>query len=128
MPLVRIDLNAGKSAQYRQTIGEIVYRAMVGILNSPEDDKFQVLTDHPNGDLNVTQSYLGIEHTSDVILIQITLNLGRSTEQKRAFYKRVADDLNSQLGLRREDVIINLVETGKENWSFGNGEAPYATA
>lgn len=128
MPLVRIDLNAGKSAQYRQSIGEIVYRAMVGVLNAPEDDKFQVLTDHPNGDLNVAQSYLGIEHTSDAILIQITLNLGRSIEQKRAFYRRVADDLNAQLGLRREDVIINLVETGKENWSFGNGEAPYATA
>lgn len=87
-----------------------------------------MLTEHPLGDLNVAKSYLGIEHTSDAVLIQITLNLGRSTEQKRTFYRRIADDLHAQLGLRREDVIINLVETGKENWSFGNGEAPYATA
>lgn len=128
MPLVRIDLNAGKPAQYRQAIGDIVYRAMVDVLKSPADDKFQVLTEHPLGDLNVAKSYLGIEHTSDAVLIQITLNLGRSTEQKRTFYRRIADDLHAQLGLRREDVIINLVETGKENWSFGNGEAPYATA
>lgn len=128
MPLVRINLNPGKPAQYRQAMGDIVYRAMVDILKSPEDDKFQVLTEHPPGDLNIAKSYLGIEYSSDVILIQITLNLGRSTEQKRAFYRRVADDLHAQLGLRREDVIINLVETGKENWSFGNGEAPYAIA
>jgi phenylpyruvate tautomerase PptA (4-oxalocrotonate tautomerase family) len=128
MPLVRIDLSAGKPAQYRQTMGDIVYRAMVDILKSPEDDKFQVLSEHPLGDIHVAKSYLGIEHSSDAVLIQITLNLGRSTEQKRAFYRRVADDLHAQLGLRREDVIISLVETGKENWSFGNGEAPYATA
>lgn len=128
MPLVRIDLNAGKPAQYRQAMGDIVYRAMLEVLKVPEDDKFQVLTEHPLGELNVAKSYLGIAHTSDVVLIQITLNLGRSTEQKRAFYRRVADDLHAQLGLRREDVIISLVETGKENWSFGNGEAPYATA
>lgn len=128
MPLARIDLNAGKPAQYRQSIGDIVYRAMMEVLKVPADDKFQVLTEHPIGDLNIAKSYLGIEHTSDAVLIQITLNLGRSTEQKRAFYGRVADDLHAQLGLRREDVIISLVETAKENWSFGNGEAPYATA
>ena len=28
MPLVRIDLAAGKSADYRRTIGEVVYHAM----------------------------------------------------------------------------------------------------
>ena len=28
--------------------------------------------------------------------------------------------------LRREDVLISLVEVRKEDWSFGNGEAQYA--
>jgi 4-oxalocrotonate tautomerase len=36
------------------------------------------------------------------------------------------DGLHDKLGLRREDVVINLVEVKKENWSFGNGEAQYA--
>ena len=61
-----------------------------------------------------------------VVLIQITLNQGRTVEQKKAFYKRVADDLHARLGLRREDVIINLAEVAKENWSFGSGEARHA--
>jgi phenylpyruvate tautomerase PptA (4-oxalocrotonate tautomerase family) len=46
---------------------------------------------------------------------------------KRAFYKAVVDGLHQRLGHRREDVVINLVEVKKENWSFGNGEAQYAT-
>jgi hypothetical protein len=28
--------------------------------------------------------------------------------------------------MRREDVVINLVEVAKENWSFGGGIAQYA--
>ena len=39
----------------------------------------------------------------------------------QAFYKRVANDL-AELGLRKPDVVINLVEVAKENWSFGDGE------
>ena len=64
----------------------------------------------------------------DAIVIQVTLNEGRTVEMKRAFYKAVADGLHERVGLRREDVVINLIEVKKENWSFGNGEAQYAQA
>ena len=126
MPLVRIDLNTGKPAASRSEMGKLVHRAMVDVLGVPEDDRFQVIAEHPAGELIVTPSYLGIAHGPDAVVIQITLNRGRSVEQKKAFYLRVADDLHAQLGVPREDVIISLVEVAKENWSFGNGEAPYA--
>ena len=51
---------------------------------------------------------------------------GRSIEQKKAFYKRIVDDMNTQLHVRPQDVVINLVEVAKENWSFGGGIAQYA--
>ena len=63
----------------------------------------------------------------DFVFIQVTLNAGRTLDVKRAFYRAVADGLHERLGLRREDVFISLVEVPKENWSFGNGEAQYAT-
>lgn len=126
MPLVRIDLVTGRPAGHRRQLGDLVYQAMVDILKAPQDDKFQILTEHPPSDLNFAKSYLGIEHGDEPVLIQITLNQGRSVEQKKAFYQRVAEDLHSQLDVRREDVIINLVEAAKENWSFGSGLAPYA--
>src|SRR5262245_1424134 len=127
MPFVRIDLIRGKSAEYRKTLGEIVYRAMVDLINVPENDKFQVITEHPPEDLNLSESYLGNHYSKDVILIQITLNSGRSVELKKAFYKRIADDIHTVLKTSREDVVINLVEVAKENWSFGGGIAQYAT-
>ncbi len=126
MPLVRIDLAAGKSADYHAAIGDAVYEAMLATLGVPKNDRFQVITEHAGSDFVVDPTYLGIERTRDAVLIQLTLNAGRTVEKKQAFYKAVADSLHERLGLRREDVFINLVEVVKENWSFGNGEAQYA--
>ena len=126
MPLVRIDLAAGKPSSYRKELGSVVYEAMVSALNVPEDDRFQVIAEHPSGDLVIDPGYLGIQRSPDCVLIQVTLNEGRTVEAKRAFYKAVADGLHDRLGLRREDTFINLIEVKKENWSFGNGEAQYA--
>ena len=126
MPLVRIDLIRGKSPEFRNMVGEIIYNAMIDVINVPKDDKFQIIAEHTSEGLNFAQSYLGNNYSQNIILIQITLNAGRTVEMKKAFYKRIADDLSTQLKVRPEDVIINLVEVAKENWSFGGGVAQYA--
>jgi 4-oxalocrotonate tautomerase len=127
MPLVRIDIPEGKSLEYGVKVGQVVYEAMLACLNVPKHDHFQVITEHPRAGMQIDREYLGIQRSDDCILLQITLNTGRSVEMKQHFYKAVADGLHEQLKLRREDVLINLVEVMKENWSFGNGEAQYAT-
>lgn len=125
MPLVRIDLARGKSAAYRQTIGDVVYDAMVSVLKAPADDRFQIITERDPSDQIADETYLNIKRTKDCVFIQMFLLDGRSTQQKQDFYKAVADGLHERLGHRREDVFIGLVEVPKENWSFGNGEAQY---
>ncbi len=126
MPLVRISLREGKPETYRRAIGEAVHRAMVETINVPALDRFQVITEHTPAGLIYDPAYLGITRTVDVIFIQITLNAGRSVEQKRALYARIVALLAENPGVRPQDVLINLVEVPRENWSFGNGEAQYA--
>ena len=126
MPFARISLPAGKSADYRKTAGDVVYEAMLPTLKAPEGDRFQVITEHAATDLVTDPSYLGITRTKDAVIVQLTLNEGRSVEQKKDYFKAVADGLHDRLKIRREDVFINLVEVKKENWSFGNGIAQYA--
>ena len=126
MPFVRIDLIEGKSAEYRKSIGEVIYDAMRSTIDVPENDRFQVITEHKPENFIFDPTYLGVSRTKDCVYIQITLNAGRAVEKKRAFYKAIADGLHERLKLRREDVFINLVEVGKENWSFGNGVAQYS--
>ncbi|HXM10037.1 MAG TPA: tautomerase family protein [Terriglobales bacterium] len=127
MPLVRIDLLAGKTPEYHTQIGQIVYQAMLDVLNVPKNDRFQVITEHAKTGLQFDRDYLGVHRSDDCIFLQITLNSGRTVEMKQRFYKAVADRLHETLKVRREDVFINLVEVAKENWSFGNGEAQYVT-
>jgi phenylpyruvate tautomerase PptA (4-oxalocrotonate tautomerase family) len=126
MPLARIELAQGKSVEYRRTIGEVVYDAVVEILKAPKDDRFQIIAEHTADNFIVDPDYLGIKRSADCVIIQLTLNEGRTLEQKRAFYQAVASGLHQRLKLRPQDVFINLVEVKKENWSFGNGEAQYA--
>ena len=126
MPLVRISLMKGKPEGFGKKVGEVVYRTMVDTINVPAKDNFQVITEHDKNSLIYDPSYLDVRRTDGVIFIQITLNEGRTGEVKKAFYKTLSERLHKELGVRMEDVFVNLVEVKKENWSFGNGSAQYA--
>lgn len=126
MPLVRINLLEGKTAEFKSQLGELVYESMLETIGIPEEDKFVVVNDLKAEELIFSTNYLGVDRTDGIVIIQITMNEGRTTEVKKALYKTVADKLNNQLDIRKEDVFINLVEVNKENWSFGNGIAQYA--
>lgn len=125
MPLVRIDLRKGKNPTYRQKIGSVVYDALVSV-GVPANDRFQIIAEHEAEGFQFDPDYLGIHRSDDLVIIQITWNEGRSTEQKQALYKAINDGLHTGAGIRREDVFISLIEVKKENWSFGNGIAQYA--
>ncbi|MFM0340993.1 tautomerase family protein [Paraburkholderia fungorum] len=126
MPLTRIALRAGKPAEYRKALTASIQRSLVDTFNVPKDDIFMLITEHEAGNFVYDNQYLNIDRSDDLVVIQITLNNTRTLEQKKALYKRMADELAESPGLRREDVFINLVEVLKENWSFGNGIAQYA--
>ena len=126
MPLVSISFLKGKPESFGKKVGEVVYRTMVDTINVPADDNFQVITEHAGDSLIYDPGYLNIARGDGVIFIQITLNEGRTVELKRSFYRTLAERLHDELGIRIEDVFINLVEVKKENWSFGNGIAQYA--
>jgi len=125
MPLVRIDLQKGTSADYRATVGRVVYDSLLSI-GVPKDDRFQIITEKSSQEFLFDRTYLGIDRSDALIIIQITLNEGRTTDTKKKLYKAIADGLQAHLSVRPQDVFINLVEVKPENWSFGNGEAQYA--
>jgi 4-oxalocrotonate tautomerase len=126
MPLVRVSLRQGKSGDYKQAIGDGVYNAMREVFNVPEEDRFVVISEHSESEFQFSKSYLDIVRSDDLVIIQITANNTRTTEQKKALFARIAELLSQHPGLRQQDVFISLVDVPKENWSFGNGIAQYA--
>jgi phenylpyruvate tautomerase PptA (4-oxalocrotonate tautomerase family) len=126
MPLVRISLLEGTSADYRAKVGDAVHRALVETIGVPAKDRFQLITGHAPGEFIFDADYLGIHRTERLVIVQATISAGRTLEMKRALYRAIARNLHEAVGLAPGDVWINLVEVAKENWSFGNGLASYA--
>jgi phenylpyruvate tautomerase PptA (4-oxalocrotonate tautomerase family) len=126
MPLVRIDVLKGKSAEYRRQLGNAVYEAMLGA-NVPLNDRFVIVNEHDADNFQFDETYLGIARDDDLVMIQITWNEGRTVEQKKALYQAIAGGLAISPGVRPENVFINLVEVKKENWSYGYGIAQYVS-
>ena len=127
MPLVRIDLSKTASPERVRAVSDAVYNAMIEVANVPLHDKFQIVTRHePDEIIYPAEGYLGIDYSRDLIMIQVTWVGGRSTEVKKQFYRRIVDEIHEKQGVRKQDIWINLVDTGREDWSFGNGEMQYA--
>lgn len=116
MPLIRIDIFEGKPEPYRQKISDAVHRAMVETMNVNEQDRFQIITEHPRPGLVYARHHGSTSRTDLFVFIQITLNAGRSIEMKSSFYERVCCLLDQEIGLRKEDLFISLVEVSNENW------------
>jgi 4-oxalocrotonate tautomerase len=127
MPLARIDISKNASDELIRIVSEAVYRAMVEVANVPAHDKFQVINRHAADEMIYPQEgYLGLNYTPGLIIIQVTWVGGRSTDVKKKFYRQIADEIHEKGGVRKQDVWINLVDTAREDWSFGNGEMQYA--
>ena len=127
MPIVRIDVNKTASAERIRDISNAVYNAMITVANVPKNDKFQVIARHTSDEIIYPEEgYLGIDYSPDLIIIQVTWVEGRSTEVKKKFYQHIADEIHQKQGVRKQDIWITLVENGREDWSFGNGEMQYA--
>jgi phenylpyruvate tautomerase PptA (4-oxalocrotonate tautomerase family) len=125
MPLIHINLRAGKPEAYRQAIFDGLYRAMREALNVPEDDQFMTITEHEPANFRYGNGY-GIARSDDLVYIQITVFDTRTAEQKKALFKRTAELLGENPGLRPEDVFVQVLDAAKENWSVGHGLAQFA--
>ncbi len=128
MPLARISLQQGTSPEHRNTIVQNVYEALRESFNVPEDDLFMVVDEYTVQNFHFGRSFMGFSRSERLVIIQLTVADTRNTAQKKALFAAIAARLQAHAGLRPDDVLINLVEVKRENWSFGAGLAQYAIA
>ena len=125
MPFIHIALRAGKPEAYRQAIFDGLYRAIREALDVPEDDQFMTMSEHDAANFRHGNAY-GIQRSADTVYIEITVFDTRTSEQKKALFKRTAELLGKNPGIRPEDVFVIVLESAKKNWSVGHGLAQFA--
>ena len=126
MPLVKIYLRKGKSPEYLRSVSEAIHQALVTTANVPPDDRFHIIQQLDADRLIAHPSYGGVNRSDDLIIVEITLNVGRTVEVKKSLYAAIASRLGTAADVRSDDIVVSLIEVAKENWSFGGGRATYA--
>jgi phenylpyruvate tautomerase PptA (4-oxalocrotonate tautomerase family) len=124
MPLVRIDLQSGRTPEELRRLADTVQDVMRGVFAAPPGDRYQIITEHDKGQIIAEDTGLGFERSDGVVIIQI-FQQGRSTEQKVAAYAELAKRLDAECGVRPEDLIISMNANRHVDWSFGLGRAQF---
>ena len=62
--------------------------------------------------------------TDDRVLVQV-FQQGRSEEQKKALYARLAERPEADCAVAPTDLAVSVAANGREDWSFGLGRAQF---
>ena len=124
MPLVRIDLQRGRTPEELRRLADTVQEVMLDVFAAPPRDRYQIITEHPKGHIIAEDTGLGLERSDGVVIIQI-FQQGRSNYQKVAAYAELAKRLEAECGERPEDLIISVMSNRHADWSFGLGQAQF---
>lgn len=126
MPLVRIDVNVGRSPEQICAIGDAIHDAIVAEYGIPRRDRFHIITEHTPGQIVAEDAGLGFERSTGVVMIQIFTQAGRTDAAKQSLYAEIARRLD-EVGIAGNDIFLGYVENGPQDWSFGFGRAQYLT-
>jgi 4-oxalocrotonate tautomerase len=124
MPVTRIAIREGKDPEYKQALMDEIYEAMRQTVAIKDGDRFMAITEHREHEF-AYGPFLGIERSDDLVQIQVFWAPGKTVDARLAMYRKIVERLATNPGVRREDVLISVVETPAENWSFGNGETQF---
>ncbi len=124
MPLVRIDVQQGRTRAELRRIADTVQDVMLDVFAAPPRDRYQIITEHPVGQIIAEDAGLGLERSDGVTVIQI-FQQGRTSEQKKAAYAQLARRLDRDCAVRPEDLVISITANERADWSFGLGRAQF---
>jgi phenylpyruvate tautomerase PptA (4-oxalocrotonate tautomerase family) len=126
MPLLRVDVYEGRSKRQLKDLLDALHRAMLAAFKVPERDRYQIVHEHKPSRMIMEDTGLDIPRTKNFVFVQVTTR-PRSREMKEAFYRLAVEELERSCEIAPSDVMINMVTTTDEDWSFGMGRAQFLT-
>ena len=124
MPLVRIDVQQGRTPAALRQIADTVHGVMLDVFAAPPRDRYQIITEHPVGQIIAEDTGLGYTRTDGVTVIQI-FQQGRTAEQKQAVFRELAARLAADCGVKPTDLVVSVQTNERADWSFGLGRAQF---
>jgi hypothetical protein len=127
MPVAKIHVLEGQFDDARLgKVSRAIQNALMSALGVPPDDFFQIIHSLPRSQFRHTPSFLGLEYSDHLILLEITFISGRPKEKRLGLLQALNDGVVAAAGISPDDLMITLYEVPGENISFGRGLAQRA--
>jgi phenylpyruvate tautomerase PptA (4-oxalocrotonate tautomerase family) len=128
MPLVKVNLLEGRSAEEKDLIAASIQTALVRTLEVPDDDRYQLFNEYDWDSFRHTGGYLDMTYSDQLLIIEITFLEGRDDEVKKSLLAEINRNLVAAGVVAEDDVFVLITEIGRANVSFGKGLAQRAPA
>jgi phenylpyruvate tautomerase PptA (4-oxalocrotonate tautomerase family) len=129
MPLAKIHVVEGRYDEARiAKVSGAIQAALINTLHVPPEDFYQLIFELPKDRFLHTPSFLGLNYTDDLIILDLTFIQGRPKETRLALLKDINRRVTATAAVSPDDIMITLYEVPGENISFGQGEAQRANA
>ena len=123
MPLVKVNLRNGRSAEEKDSIAAAIQAALVSTLGVPEADRYQLFNEYDGDSFRHTSEYLGMTYTDQLLIIEITFLEGRDDEVKKSLLAEINRNLVASGVVGGDDVFVLITEIGDADVSLGKGLA-----
>ena len=126
MPLVYYDIVRGRSRDQIRALLASAQAALVEAFETPERDRYQIVTEHSPDEMIIEDNGLGIDRSENIVVIHLINRLGKKTRaQKEKLYALLARNLKRDCGLDPADLVVSITENESEDWSVGYGRAQW---
>src|SRR6476660_4832529 len=112
MPVAKIHVLEGRYNEARLgKVSSAVQNALISALGIPPEDFFQIIHVLPRSQFRYTASFLGLDYSDDLIVLEITFISGRPKEKRLGLLEALNDAVVSAAEISPDDLFIALYET-----------------
>ena len=122
MPLARLSVPAHLAPAKIRALADAVHEGLVETCGVPPNDRFQLVSTYAREMMFIDPTFPDVARTPDASIIEILFLEGRTIDQKKNLFRRIADRAVSA-GFSGDDVMIALTENAPVDWSLGRGLA-----
>ena len=128
MPLVKVNLLKGRSAEEKDGIAASIQAALVSTFDVSDANRYQLFNEYDGESFRHTSGYLGMTYTDQLLVIEITIREGDDDEQKKSLLAEINRNLVAAGVVDADDVFVLITEIGDADVSFGKGLSQRAPA
>ena len=77
MPLVRIDVQRGRTPEELRKLADTIQDVMLDVFAAPPRDRYQIITEHDKGHIIAEDTGLDIDRSDGIVIIQVSSKAGR---------------------------------------------------